>query len=121
MTARLAHLHIPAGSSCDHPSFLRAGFFRGPGLKRYTMMRMAMDLSRATRLSFTERIRFPPSSLTTRNLFAHHKAQLRQVLAHLIPAGDLADDVRFAHLAIPKGIMRSLLYELDKTNLWGKI
>ena len=27
---------------------------------------MAMDLSRATRLSFTERIRFPPSSLTTR-------------------------------------------------------
>ena len=55
------------------------------------MIRFAMVLSNATRLSFTCRIRLPAQLADHRDITVHHESQLRQMLPDLIPAGDLAD------------------------------
>ncbi len=60
------------------------------------MMRFAMDVSKAIRLSFTCRIRFPPILLTTVIVRIHHKAKLRQMLADFIFAGDFSNGDRLA-------------------------
>ena len=89
------------------PTFTSSVFMPPSPLPYFqTMIRIAMSLSRALLLSFTDRIRFPASSFTTRTGSPTTNSTPPEMLAHFILARDLLDGVMRARiLAIANGII----------------